>query len=184
MFSACFQDSGTRTSLKGDPGMTDGHRSVRYECFPDRKLRDSRFLKPECRQGPAAFPGRLGNIHSSAADPLHEKKDNHTLFSIVRCSTRACLKNHYCDLQSPLNGECIPNLINTARQDSKIWDEFFISCPLGDFRIWNKFSIGCPLGTSSVNMFRHCLNHNYILCKMLYFYRNLCLYLLIYNKNI
>ncbi len=33
-----FQDSGTRTSLKGDPGMTDGHRSVRYEIFHAENL--------------------------------------------------------------------------------------------------------------------------------------------------
>ena len=67
MFSACFQDSGTWTSLKGacEPGKANGHRSVRYECFPGRKLRDSRFSEPECRRDRLPLPG-VREIYISA----------------------------------------------------------------------------------------------------------------------
>ncbi len=38
-----------------------------------------------------------GNIHSTAADLLHEMKDNHVLTGIVRCSIRACLNSAFCE---------------------------------------------------------------------------------------
>ena len=64
-----FQNSGTRMSLKGapDPGTANGHRSVRYECFPRRKPGSSCFSELECLQGPSAFSRRSGNIQLSAS---------------------------------------------------------------------------------------------------------------------
>ncbi len=81
-------------SLKGapEPGMANGHWSVRYECFSRRKLRDSCFSEPECLQGPAAFSRRLGNIQPSVADLLYEIKDNHVLSGIVLCTARKVKK--------------------------------------------------------------------------------------------
>ena len=52
-------------------------------------------MEPECRQGPAAFPRRPENIQLSATDLLHEMKDNHVLYGIVRCSTNLPLTYIY-----------------------------------------------------------------------------------------
>ena len=88
-------------SLKGasEPGKANKHRSVRYESFPCGNPGTASFPEPEQRQGQHAFPQRPEDTVIFRLPEL-KMKDNHVLSGIVRCSTRACLKNAFCEMYS------------------------------------------------------------------------------------